>query len=212
MKQILFAIFIFPIVLQAQDITLDTSYILKTNNTYYNVRKTVYSDGSGSEVTTFIGDTTALLTKYQSAFVQKSDQMAADIAQVTKYPGHIKQMLNDDNEVTLITGESPQRAVQNVYQEPFLQDAWTFTGHTILFTLNAQGALRYAVDGGATKAAYLFGSTIRLNNYPTTGESIDLYLISTGLYTTADKKIRLKYTKPGGATKRAASLLKKSKQ
>lgn len=66
------------------------------------------------------------------------------------------------------------------------------TQSDVEFTLNAQGALRYAIAGGSTKSALLIGQALRLKNYPSNGTDTDLFTLPNGVWVDATRSVILR--------------------
>lgn len=192
MKKTLFLL-LFPIFLSAQngEPVSDSSWIEKTGNLFYGVRLSVYADGAESRTKTLIGDTAALVTAMKDRLTSKSATMAVDVRYVSTYRKAFTGLIRESNDVLAMTGIDPQKQVQDEYAAPFLIAGWTIkregTTDPVEFTVNAQGNLRYSVNGAATKAGQLLGNALRLKNYPTTGTDTDVYPLPNGVWVAATR-------------------------
>lgn len=129
----------------------DSSWIEKTGNLFYGVRLSVYADGAESRTKTLIGDTAALVTAMKDRLTSKSATMAVDVRYVSTYRKAFTGLIRESNDVLAMTGIDPQKQVQDEYAAPFLITGWTIkregTTDPVEFTVNAQGNLRYSVNG-----------------------------------------------------------------
>jgi len=181
---------------QSGDPVLDTSWVEKNGNQFYGVRKSVYADGAEQQTKTLIGDTTDLVQATKDRLTSKSATMAVDVRYVSTYRKSFTELLREANAVQSLTGIDPQRAVQDDYSAPFLIAGWTVKrdGATsdVDFTVNAQGALRFSVAGGATKSALLIGNGLRLKNYPGNGTDTDVFILPNGVWVDATRSTILR--------------------
>ena len=187
----------------------DTSYITKQGNLFYETKMSVYQDGSEITTKTLIGDTTALVQAAKDRLTSRATSMAVDVRYVSTFRKQFSALLRESDVVLALTGIDPQKAVQNENAAPFLQDGWKIKrdGATsdIAFTVNGQGALRYSINAGATKAALLIGSALRLKNYPSNGTDTDLFVLPGGVWVDATRSTVLRPHGNNSPVNRAAT-------
>lgn len=174
----------------------DTSWIEKTGNQFFEVKKSVYADASELASKTLIGDTAALVQATKDRLTSKAATMAVDVRHVSQFRRQIGNLLRESDAVATLTGIDPQREVQNDYSAPFLAGTWTIrrdgTTSDVTFALNGQGALRYTVGAAGSKAALLLGNGLRLKNYPSNGTDTDLFRLPNGVWVDATRSVILR--------------------
>lgn len=199
MKKLLFYLLLFaPAFLFAQsgEPVSDTSYFVQQGPQFYEVKTAIYQDGSELTTKTLIGDTTAMVESAKARLTSSAATMAVDIRHVSTFKKKFTTLVRESDQVKALTGVDPQRSVQEDYDDAFLVSGWKIrrdgTTNDVVFTVNAQGALRYAVAGGQTRAATLIGNAVRLNNYPSNGTDTDLFALPNGVWVNADRSIVLR--------------------
>lgn len=210
MKNLLFAFLLLPVLLGAQSEPLsDTSYFVKQGHQFFEVITFTYPDGSEQTSKTLIGDTAALVSSAKARMTSKAASMAVDIRYVSTFRKQLTALVRESNAVLALTGIDPQKQVQDEHVAPFLLDGWTIkrdaTTDPVVFTVNAQGNLRFSVNGAATKAGQLFGATLRLKNYPSNGNDTDVYRRPNGVYVNADRTVILRPPGNDAPVNRAAA-------
>ena len=187
----------------------DTSYVTKQGSLFYETKMSTYRDGSEITTKTLIGDTLALVQAAKDRLVSRAATMSVDIRFVSTFRKSFTQLLRESDAVLALTGIDPQKAVQNEYSTAFLAGTWTIkrdgTNSDITFALNGQGALRYAINGGATKQAILIGQALRLKNYPSNGSDVDLYALPGGVWVDATRAVVLRPPGNNSPVNRAAT-------
>lgn len=213
MKQLIF-ILLFLCSLSAQGqqkYTLsDTSSIVNAGGLYYEMRDVIYSNGEELHTKTLLGDTSTLFDAAYSRFTGLAEQMATDARYIVTFPKKITELNKDNTAIFDATGRDVLDSISARLGAPLLEDGWTLrtrgsgaaTVAGVLFNVNANGQLRYTVDGQAARNAWLFGAVIHLVNYLGTGYAIDLYRTESGNYKTVDNRITLR--RPGGPANRSA--------
>lgn len=169
----------------ADVISTTKSFVLGVDNvTYFEVTRTTYDDGTYFESSTRIG-TAADLTADQADKIEGRARLLANDAQAVS---QARRILNEQNSIDsstqAITGQSPLKVIQDRYQAELLKPGWTIDEGAgfvpIVFTVNAQGNLRYNVNGTGGKAARIYGDVIRLNNYPASPTDTDFFATDNG--------------------------------
>lgn len=193
MKKLLFILLITPLFSLAQsgEPVSDTSYFVKQGDQFFEVKMFAYQDGSEQTYKTLIGDSATFVQSAKDRLVSSAATMAVDVRHVSTFTRKIKELLRESDQVKTLTGQDPQRLVQDDYDDAFLSGDWTIkrdgTISSVTFSLNAQGALRYSVNAGATKSALLIGNTMRLKNYPANGTDTDMYVLPNGVWVSSDR-------------------------
>lgn len=202
MKKILFFFLLIPVIAFAQngEPVSDTAYIFSQQTAaglrFYEVKTFVYQDGSELTSKTLIGDSLTLLQSATAKIQASSASWAVDIRHVSTFKRKITATIREADQGRTLTGTDPQREIQMQQQAAFLEPGWKIrrdgTASDIVFTVNAQGALRYSVAGGQTRGATTLGSAMRLNNYPSSGTDTDLYVLPSGVWINADRSVILR--------------------
>lgn len=197
MKNLFAFAFLLPTLLCAQSEPVsDTSYLVKQGTDFFEVITLLYADGSEQTTKTLIGDTAALVSAAKNRMTSKAASMAVDVRYVSTFRKQLTGLVRESNAVLALTGIDPQKQVQDEHVAPFLLDGWTVkrdaTTDPVVFTVNAQGNLRYSVGGAATKAGQLFGNAMRLKNYPSNGTDTDVYRLQNGVWVNADRTVILR--------------------
>lgn len=198
MRNFLFILLITPFFLTAQsgDPVGDTSYFTVQGGKYYEIRTTFYPDGEEITMKDFIGDTAALVQGMKDRITSKAASLAVDVSYTSTAKKQLTGLIREANAVQTLTGIDPMQGVQDDNVAPFLADGWTIrrddVTSPVVFTVNAQQNLRYAVNGGATKGARLFGRVIRLLNYPANGGDTDMFLMKNGNFVNLDRSTVLR--------------------
>lgn len=172
----LFFIFLFfAFSAKAQEITIDTSFIINSGGNFFEISRVVYSNGTYTESSTIVGDTTAMLNRYVAKIESEANAIAA--AAQTAY--RMRQKTSDWAKLDTITttrlGRSPITAIADVYEKEFLQGNWQieFSGTTTSVTfprLSTNKRIRMLPATGVTaRTMLLYGNVLRIVNYPFTG-------------------------------------------
>lgn len=174
----------------------DTSWIEKTGTQFFELKKSVYADASELTTKILIGDTASLVQATKDRMTSRAATMAVDVRHVSQFRRQITDLLRESDAVKSLTGIDPQRSVQDDYSAPFLTGTWTIRrdGVTsdVVFSTNAQGALRYTIGAAGSKAALLLGTGLRLKNYPANGTDTDLFSLPNGVWVDATRSVILR--------------------
>lgn len=161
------------------------TYVLGTDNTtYFEVITITYDDESQDVTKRRVGPATELANDQ----ADKIERDMLTLAQSSYYVARAKSIINDagttDATINTLTGVSPFKKIQDRYQVALLTAGWTIDEGAgfvpLVFTVNAQGALRFSINGAATKPAKIYGAVIRLNNYPASPIDTDFHLAENG--------------------------------
>ena len=195
MKQILFFLLL-PALALAQSI--DTAYVVKVGDLFYLVERTTQANGSYVESSTLRGDLEQFSDYTEGAIVRRASAMAQSVQEVLKADRLWVNIIQQDAGFQAAYGKSPLTDVQQQYDSTLLMDTWQLeqpgaSPTPITFTRNAQGKLRAAWGGTASKAAYLVSATMRIANFGAAGP-MNFYQLSPGLWTDADRAIFIRRT------------------
>ena len=186
MKNITLLFILFSLSAPAQTIT--KSFVLSSDATnYLEVTRTTAEDGlSYTETATLVGPAAALAGDQADKILQRMDALAQASYIVSNTNKRLTEEARADSIILAITTFSPLKVIQDRYQSVLLQPGWTIDQGagagfvSLVFTVNASGVLRYSVNGAATKQATVYGSIIKLQNYPASGQNTNFFLSENG--------------------------------
>ena len=209
MKKILLQLLLlFPILAASaqKTVTVDSSYITNVAGIFFEVKVVQYSNGEGQTTTTVLGDTATVIQRYQSSIRSQAQGMANDIKSVYRFNRRVTELIRQGNEVQTRFGTNPVRLIQNQVASDLTDNSWvvlTDTTRNVTFTVNAQGQLRYQVQGFTTRNATTLGDVIVLRNFQNTGTDVTLYRDSERgqWYTNATNTVVLRV--PGSSVRNA---------
>jgi hypothetical protein len=161
------------------------SYVLGTDNTtYFEVVTVTYDDESQDVTKRRVGPAAELAGDQADKIEAKVREMLAPANSVSRAKTVLSEAGDVDATITTVSGASPLARIQERYQAQLLTAGWTIDEGAgfvpLVFTVNAQGNLRYTVNGGSTKNATTYGAVIRLKNYPSSPTDTDFYLSESG--------------------------------
>ena len=152
--------------------------------TYFEVTRVTYEDNSYTETAQMVGPAAALTSDQADKIEGTMRTLASDSYRVSRTKSILTEANDVDADIFAITAVSPLKVIQDRYQTELLKPGWTIDDGTgfvpIVFTVNAQGALRYNVNGTGAKGAKMYGAVIRLNNYPAAPTDTDFFLSENG--------------------------------
>lgn len=166
-------------------LTMTRDYTLGADNvTYFEVITTTYADGSEDVIKRPVGSATELTGDVADKILGRAATLAADCQRAGRARSILNEFQSEDTEITAITSVSPLKVIQDRYQSALLQPGWQIDEGAGLvdftFTVNAQGNLRYSVNGGATRAARYYGNTLQLRDYPANNVHTEFFLSDNG--------------------------------
>lgn len=196
MKKILF-LFLFPSIIYSQDVISDTIFVRKTNNTYFVVKQTLFTDSSIIETVNNYGDSLNAINR----IVYLADDYSYKIAQIARGyigRGKINQLIKLQNDLHLqISGKPVYTSTALRDSTAFLGD-WTlvFNGENILgeIQLNANKRFIFNPDNGKV---YTISTNLLLSTFTNqisfsfNGIKYDLYKFANGKFATVDGDVKL---------------------
>lgn len=109
-----------PASAQSGEPVSDTSYLTQQGALFFEVKTSIYQDGSELTTKTLVGDTTALVQAAKDRLTSTAATMSVDVRHVSQFRKRFTTLLREANAVQTLTGIDPQRAVQDEYSAPFL--------------------------------------------------------------------------------------------
>lgn len=194
MKKILFFLLLFPACLLAQrEVKLDTTWLENAGGKWLKVSRVVYLNDEETLTKVLVGDTSRLVQNQIDRIILSAQSMANDARTVSTFRRRLNDLIRESNAIRTASGVSPIDTVQRRYVGKFLQAGWTIresgTITPITFNVNAQGRLRYTVQGQSARNADLFGDVLTLNAYPSPGNQVELYMNSERNYMSLDRSV-----------------------
>lgn len=215
MKVILFILcMVFAGVISAQtgEIVKDSSYTVASAGKFIQARYVEYEDGSS--VTTTLPALTAdeLLLKKKSEIEQHVLAMSKDVAYVSFFRRNLTEIKRKADAMKALTGKSPLDTIQAIGIAIYTVPGWTIVesgaaARDVVFTVTAQGVMRYKIGNDAAKPVWFFGNAMRLNNHLGTGNDTDLFRLENGNFVDATRRNVLR--RPGNNQNRVNQKKKK---
>ena len=172
----------------------DTIYSKVIDGYFYIVRRNVQDNGSYTETSEFVGDTTALIDRAEGIIVQNSDVLYKSALLVLSSAKYWDQAIRDDQLLTFAYGQSPLTQIQQSYDGQFLNGVWamqTAQGtQQVGFSRDAVGKLKLIL-AEEEKTVHLVGNCMRIEGLFPTGP-VNLYKVSQGLWVNTEKTIAIK--------------------
>jgi hypothetical protein len=196
MKKILFLL-LFPSLIHGQEVISDTIFVRKTNNTYFVVKQTFYTDSSIIENVDNYGDSLSAIKR----IVYLADDYSYKIAQIARGyigRGKINQLIKLKNDLHVQISGRP------VYTSTAIRDSTAFVGDWRLnfngeiidgiIELNVNKRLIFNPDNGKV---YSISTNLLLSTFTNqvsfafNGIKYDLYKYAEGKFATVDSNVRL---------------------
>lgn len=195
-KNILILLFLPVFAFAQRIITKDSTWQAPDSGKFFEVRLVEYSTGESSLTRVLKGDTLTIFQAALNAYVSEGNRMANEARSTSQFYRIIKRLIQQNDEVFAITGRDILDTLTARYSLPLLASGWTAvdTGTlNIAFSVNVNGQLRYTLQGFPTRNATLIASTLRLNNYGSTGKAIDLFQGPGGNWFSLDDGLKIKF-------------------
>jgi hypothetical protein len=196
MKKILF-LFLFPSMIYCQDVTSDTIFIRKTNNTYFVVKQTFFTDSSVIETVNNYGDSLAAIKRIVYLAENYSDKIA-QIARGYIGRGKINQLIKLENDLHVQISGKPVYTSTAIRDTTAFKGDWNlnFNGEIILgkIELNNNNRLIFNPDNGKV---YTISTNLLLSTFTNqitfafNGIKYDLYKFANGKFATVDGDVKL---------------------
>jgi len=183
MKKLIFVFCsIFSTAAFSQSVVEDTAFIVNTNGVFFTKTVINYSDGSYNERTSRLGDTAEFYQNTMGGFMNRAVDYSRIVTSNIDITKNIGAAIRENNNIVTAVGKSPLDSLTK-QAIPHLVDNganWTLVTPTanvaIVFSVNANGALRYSADGAQARNVTAFGQyVLRLTAYPATGQFLDLF-------------------------------------
>lgn len=169
----------------AEITSIAREFVLKTDGvTYLEVVTVTYDDESQDITKRPVGTSAQLAADQADKIINRTREITAQAQRISLAKRDFSEIIATDASITTLTGVSPLKVIQDRHQAELLASGWTIDEGAgfvpVVFTVNAQGVLRYNVNGTGNKTARVFGDVIRLNNYPAAPTDTDFFLSETG--------------------------------
>lgn len=195
MKQTLLLLLL-PVLLSAQEVTKDTSYLTNSGGNFFSVNRIEYENGAYSEISTMIGDTLAVLSLYANKISTEANQYAAAAVIAMRAKSATASLAKLDTAMTLRLARSPITAIMDSYEREFLEGSWQIVnnGVPVLVTfprLSTNRRIRLLPTGGSARTLLIFGNMLRIVNYPVSGNNT-LFKVKEGRWENLTRTIVLR--------------------
>jgi hypothetical protein len=209
MKYILFVlcmVFAGAISAQTGEVVKDSSYTVSSAGKFIQARYIEYEDGSSVTTTQPAFTADELLLKKKSEIEQLTSAMAKDVAYVSFFRRNLTEIKRQSDAMKVLTGKSPLDTIQANSVAIYTVSGWTIVesgaaARDVVFTVTAQGVMRYKIGSDAAKPVWFYGSAIRLKNHIGTGIDTDLFRLENGNFVDATRSNILR--RPGSNQKQA---------
>lgn len=152
--------------------------------TYFEVHTMTYTNGESMVKRTAAGTAAQLAEVYAYSIKSAANDITEDARRAARLGRRLDLLIADGQAIAAIAGASPFEIIRDEYSGMLLSAGWTIDQGAgplpLSFTINAQGAIRYSIDGGQARTAVLFGTALRLLSYPSAGSSADFFLAPGG--------------------------------
>lgn len=196
MKNITVVLFLFiSVIVSAQETTFDSIAIVKKDSTWYLKRISVFDNGGEDYTLKPVGDSLAMLNYLSSMTFDMASQLSASAALVVK-KGQTVKLINAYNKALEAAGFiSAVDNIEKLIGDEFVGN-WKFVNNGTLSNVevfkNDAGVLKLKINNTNKTLTIFARNWIRIQAYPVAGESLDLYLISPGVYSDINKQVIIK--------------------
>lgn len=211
MKNVIILIFLPLLAFGQRIVTKDSTWQANSAGQFYDVRIVEYSTGESSLTRTLRGDTNTIFQAALNSYISEGNRMANEARSTSQFDRIIKRLIQQNDEVFAITGRNILDTLTARYSAALLNAGWTAVDTGTLnigFGVNANGQLRYTLQGFPTRNATLIASTLRLNNYGNTGKAIDLFQGPGGNWFSLDDGLKIKFPGNISGNRQAANLVR----
>lgn len=176
-------------------VTKDTVYQSNSNGKFYETRLVEWSNGESSKTVKLIGDTLTVFNGYLNETYREANRMANVAFEARDFNKIIQGLLQRRDTVLAKLNKDIADTLAAKYAGQLLQSGWKVHEELsildVTFSINAQGQLRYQIQGFVTRNAFLLGRTMRLQNFKD-GDKLDFYQAPGGNWFTVDDRVKIK--------------------
>lgn len=177
-------------------VTKDTTWQVSANGAFYEVRLVEYNNGESSLNRRLIGDTASVFRGYLTEFETAGNRMANVANEARTNDKEIRQILQRRDSILVKFGRDITDTMTAKYGGALLASGWVVyedtTALDVVFTVNAQGQLRYQITGYPVRNAFIISRSMRLQNYKATGRPLDIYAAPGGNWGSVDDRVRMR--------------------
>lgn len=179
----------------AKYIVSEVRTITNTGSDYFDNRVVTYSDGSAHSFKDYVGDVDALLGAYKGRMIQRAAEYSTAARVAVNATAGITEALGWAADVdTATSGDDPAQLIHLDYEADLEASGWQIDDGSaldIVFAVDANGDLTYAIDGGSSFTAYYLVNAIRLEDYPSGGTDTDFFLMDDGSFKNIDGSVTI---------------------
>ncbi len=176
--------------------TKDTTWQVADNGAFYEVRLVEYSNGESNLNRRLIGDTASVFRAYMAEFEAAGNRMANVANEARTNDKEIRTILRRRDSILAQFNRDATDTLTAKYAGPLLVSGWVVYEDTaaldVVFSVNAQGQLRYQIAGYPVRNAFIVARSMRLQGYKDTGRAMDIYSAPGGNWGSVDNRIRIR--------------------
>ncbi len=195
MKKAIFWLIIAPFHLFSQ-VSKDSVWQVSDAGAFFSVRLVEYANGESSLTKTRIGDTATVFSFDLQRAESEANRLANVAFEARNFDRQIRNILQRRDTVLATLGLDMTDTLAKKYAAPLLASGWkVLEGQAetdIVFSISAQGQLRYEITGFQPRNAFILGRAMRLNNYKD-GNRLDVYNAPGGNWFSIDNAVRLRF-------------------
>lgn len=154
----------------------DTVFVTWRDSNAYITQRVVQENGSYSENSFLVGDTSSLINYTMQLLGNAASQLHQSAVAVIKSNKYWAQVVAEDAAYKELYNRSPLTELQQQADQPLLEDAWELivdsAATDITFGRNAQGKLRVTGIGTGAKIVDLVQNCMRIRNFNDSGPMV----------------------------------------
>ena len=199
MKNIIIAAALMPLFAFSQGAvtTKDSTWQVATNGAFYEVRLIEYSNGESNLNRRLIGDTASVFRGYLYEFEAAGNRMANVANEARTNEKEIRTIIQRRDSILAQFDRDITDTLTAKYAGPLLVSGWVVyedtTALDVVFSVNAQGQLRYQIAGYPVRNAFIIARTMRLQNYKDTGRALGIYSAPGGNWFSIDDRVKMRF-------------------
>jgi hypothetical protein len=152
--------------------------------TYFETTTTVFDNEEQTTRIKRIGTANVLENLYADNFEQRAQTIAANAIAASQSKRLLNEIETENTALAALTTTAPAVVLRDRYETEILAPGWEINEGSgfvpFAFSINAQGVLKYSVNGANTKNADFYGAVIQLKNYPAQGTDTQFFQIENG--------------------------------
>ncbi len=183
MKYFFFFILLFPFTAPAQ-VVKDSTWQTNEGGVFFETTLIEWANGEFSLNKQILGDTGTLFRNEFARFEIETGRMANIALEAKDFGREVRELLKKRDSVIAFLGVDITDTMAARYGAPLLATGWKLheadTTLDVLFSVNAQGQLRYQIAGYPVRNAFHLGRALRLQNFKDIGGGLDVFIAPGG--------------------------------